>query len=309
MKVLLTGGAGYIGSMVIPLLLESGCAVTVLDSLRFNGLSLLPYFMNPRFNFIKGDVRDEQTVKDAIKDVDIIIHLAAIVGFPACKKEPKLAQEVNFESTKLINKLRSPSQPIIFASTNSNYGHVADGFCTEETPLNPLTIYGVTKTNSEKLLLESGNVIVYRFATAFGLSARLRLDLLINDFVYQAIKNNNIIIYEKEFKRSFVHVRDIARALVFAVDHYDSMKNDVFNVGSENMNMSKKDVALLIKKKYDYILEFADNGEDPDKRNYEVSYEKIRKAGFHTTISIEDGVNELIRGLQVVETQSMFANV
>jgi nucleoside-diphosphate-sugar epimerase len=309
MKVLLTGGAGYIGSVLIPQLLESGCAVTVLDNLRFGGHGLLPYFLNPRFNFIKGDVLDEKLMKDAIKDVDLIIHLAAIVGFPACKKEPILAEEVNFKSTQLINKLRNPQQPVIFASTNSNYGSVPEGFCTEETPLNPLTIYGKTKTASEKLLLESGNVVVYRFATAFGLSPRLRLDLLINDFVYQALKRNFILIYEKDFKRSFIHVRDIARAIVFAVDHHDQMKNEVYNVGSENMNISKKDLALMIKKHINYFLEFAESGEDPDKRNYEVSYEKIRKAGFHTTISLEKGIQELIRGLEVIEIQSIYSNV
>lgn len=309
MKVLVTGGAGYVGSVLLPLLLENGCSVTVLDNLRFGGHGLLPYFLNPRFHFINGDIRDERTVKDALKGVDMIVHLAAIVGFPACKKEPSVSEEINYGGTVLLNRLRSTEQPVIFASTGSNYGAVPNGVCTEETSLNPLTIYGKTKTMAEQVLLDSKNAIVYRFATAFGLSLRLRLDLLINDFVFQALKKNFLLIYEKEFRRTFIHVRDMARSFMFAIDHFEQMNGNVYNVGSENMNISKEEMALCIKKYIDYFLEFAGTGEDPDKRDYEVSYEKIRKVGFHTTINLEDGIKELIRGLKVVEIFNPYSNV
>jgi nucleoside-diphosphate-sugar epimerase len=309
MKVLVTGGAGYVGSLLVPMLLENGVSVRVLDELRFGGHGLLPCFRNPRFSFIQGDVADEVVVKEALVGVDAVIHLAAIVGFPACKKQPLLAERTNVTGTENLIRYRDPGQPIIYASTGSNYGHVENGICTEETPLRPLTIYGRTKTQSEELLREAGNAIIYRFATAFGLSPRLRLDLLINDFVYNALKRNYLLIYEKEFKRTFIHVHDMARSLVFALDHLDRMRDQVYNVGSENMNRSKAEIALAIQSHFDFFLHFANAGEDPDKRNYEVSYAKIRAAGFHTTISVEDGIHELIRGLRVVEIVNPYSNV
>ncbi len=309
MHVLITGGAGYVGSLLVPMLLENGIAVRVLDSLRFGGEGLLPHFRNPRFTFFHGDIRDEATVEEVLRGVDAVVHLAAIVGFPACKKEPRLAHETNLDGTINLIKHRHKDQAIVFASTGSNYGHVENGICTEETPLNPLTIYGRTKTQAEQLLREAGNVIVYRFATAFGLSPRLRLDLLINDFVYSALKRNFLLIYEKDFKRTFIHVYDMARAFMFALDHLDRMRDQVYNVGSENMNRSKVEIAQLIKERHDYFLELANTGEDPDKRNYEVSYAKIRSAGFHTTISVEDGIDEMIRGLRVIEVANPYSNV
>ena len=309
MKVLVTGGAGYVGSVLVPLLLENGISARVLDNLRFGGHGLLPYFRNPRFSLIHGDIRDEETVKKALQGVDAVVHLSAIVGFPACKKEPRLAEEINVDGTANLIKHRSKDQPIIFASTGSNYGFVANGICTEETPLGPLTIYGRTKTKAEEMLRESGNTIIYRFATAFGLSPRLRLDLLINDFVFCALKRNFLLIYEKDFKRTFIHVYDMGRAFVHALDHLDKMRDQTYNAGSENMNKSKAEIALMIKSRHDFFLEFAGKGEDPDKRNYEVSYAKIRATGYHTTISVEDGVEELVRGLQVIEVANPYSNV
>jgi len=308
MKVLVTGGAGYVGSVLVPMLLANGIAVKAVDNLRFGGLGILPYFRNPRFHFIAGDIRDEGIVREAVRDVDAIIHLAAIVGFPACKKEPRLAEETNIDATRLLLKCRDPRQTVLFASTGSLYGSIPDGKCTENTPISPLTIYGRTKAEAEKAVMDSGNAISYRFATAFGLSPRMRLDLLINDFVYQALKRNQIIVYEKDFKRTFIHVYDMARAFVFALDHIDAMRDQVYNVGSENMNKSKEDIALIIKKRHDYFLEFAPTGEDLDKRNYEVDYSKIRAAGFHTTISVEDGVDELLKGLRVIEIYNPYVN-
>lgn len=280
MKVLVTGGAGYVGSVLVPHLLERGYKVRVLDNLSHGGMGLVPHCLDPNFEFIHGDVRDPEVMRDAVWDADVIIHLAAIVGYPACKKDPQLAEEVNLGGTRNLNAARSKSQMVVFASTGSNYGHVSEGLCTEETPLNPLTLYGVTNPEAEKLLLESGNVIVYRFATAFGLSPRLRLDLMINDFVYQAVVNHQLIVYEKQFRRTFIHVQDMARSLLFAIDHAGQMRDGVFNVGSEVANLTKEDVALMVREKVDYFLHFAEIGSDEDQRDYEVSFSRIRNLGF-----------------------------
>ena len=235
MKILVTGGAGFVGSILLPKLLDKGYQVRVLDNLMCGGGGLLPYFINKNFEFIRGDILDSNIVRESISDIDLIIHLAAIVGYPACKKQPELAKAVNLDATANIDKSRSKNQPIIFASTISNYGSVETGFCTENTPLNPLTLYGETKTSAERHLLDSGNVVVYRFATAIGLSPRLRLDLLVNDFVYQALKNKQLIVYEKDFKRAFVHVTDMVRAIIFAIENSDRMLDNVYNIGSEAM--------------------------------------------------------------------------
>ena len=309
MNILVTGGAGYVGSVLLPQLLEKDYQVRVLDNLMYGGLGLLPYFINKNFEFIRGDILDSDTVKESISDVDLIVHLAAIVGFPACRKRPELAKAVNVDGTVNIDECRSKSQPIIFASTISNYGAVETGICTEDTPLNPLTLYGETKTKAEQLLLDSGNVVVYRFATAVGLSPRLRLDLLVNDFVYQALKDKELIVYEKNFKRAFIHVTDMARAILFAIENFERMADNCYNVGSEAMNFTKEEIAFLIKKKIDYYLHFADIGEDPDKRNYKVSYQKIRSLGFETLVSMEEAIDELVKGLQAVDVGNIYSNV
>lgn len=308
-KVLVTGGAGYVGSVLIPELLHKGYHVKVLDNLMYNSMSLLPYFVYDNFDFIKGDIRDEKAVQKALQDVDVIVHLAAIVGAPACHRDQRLAEEVNFAGTLNLDKYRSRSQGIIFASTGSNYGAVENGVCTEQTPLNPLSVYGVTKTNAEQHLLNSGNTVAYRFATAFGLSPRLRLDLMINDFAFQALKNGMLVVYEKHFKRTFIHVRDMARSFLFAVDNFDRLKNEIFNVGSEKANYTKEDICLKIKEKVNYHLYFADVGSDPDQRNYEVSYEKIRSKGFETTISVDKGLEELIKAYRTISLIRPFSNV
>ncbi|MFH1862096.1 MAG: SDR family oxidoreductase, partial [bacterium] len=241
-------------------------------------------------------------------DMDAIVHLAAIVGFPACKKNPQLAEEINHQATVLLEGLRH-DHPVVYASTGSNYGALIGDVCTEETPLNPLTIYGTTKTEAEQYLLKRGNVVAYRYATAFGAAPRLRLDLLINDFVYQAVKNRNLIIYEKSFKRTFIHVRDIALSMVYALENFNRMRDQVYNVGSNDMNFSKEEIALMIKKRFDFYLHFAEIGKDEDQRNYEVSYEKINQVGFRTTVGIDEGVDELIRVMDVITVVNEFSNV
>ncbi len=311
MKVLVTGGAGFVGSLLVPELVQRGHEVRVLDSLMYGQLSLLHCFIDGKFEFIRGDIRDKDAVKKAVQGVDHIVHLAAIVGAPACRKDERLAWEVNVEGTINVVESRSLSQGIILASTGSNYGAV-DGVCTEESPLNPLSTYGITKTEAEAHALRSGNAVVYRFATGFGLSPRLRLDLMINDFVFQAVKNGSLIVYEKGFRRTFIHVRDMVRALVFAVENYDRLVGEmgnVFNVGNEVMNYTKEQVALKIRDRVDFWLHFADVDSDPDKRDYEVSYEKVRSKGFEITVSLEQGIGELIHGCRMVSLRNPLSNV
>jgi nucleoside-diphosphate-sugar epimerase len=309
MRILVTGGAGYVGSTLVPMLLEQGHQVRVYDILKFGGHGLLPCCQYRSFELIKGEITDEADLAKALDGVDAIIHLAAIVGYPACKKEPQLAQATNVEGTRTILRLRKPDQKVLFASTGSIYGSVPDYICNEETPRAPITLYGETKAAAEQMVLEAGNSIAYRYATAFGVSNRMRLDLMPNDFTYQAVKNRNLIVYEGGFKRTFVHVRDMARSFIFALEKWDSVKDDVYNVGHESMNFTKEDVARKILEHVNYYLHFAEVGHDADQRNYEVSYEKIRKKGFETTIDLDRGIAELVRAARLIEFQNPFANV
>jgi nucleoside-diphosphate-sugar epimerase len=309
MRILVTGGAGYVGSTLVPMLLEQGHRVRVYDSLKFGGHGLLPCCQSRHFELIKGDVTDADGVRKALEGVDAIVHLAAIVGYPACKKEPQVAQATNVEGTRNLLNLRKADQKFIFASTGSIYGSIPDYVCNENSPIGPITLYGETKAAAEEMVLNAGNSVAYRYATAFGVSNRMRLDLMPNDFTYQAVKNRNLIVYEGGFKRTFVHVRDMARSIMFALDKWDSMKDDVYNVGHESMNFTKEDVARQVLKHVDYYLHFAEVGTDADKRNYEVSYEKIRAKGFETTIDLDRGVAELVRACKLIEFQNPFANV
>jgi len=309
MNILITGGAGFVGSVLVPMLLREGFDVTVIDNLMYHQNSLLGNALYKNFNFIFGDIRDEAIMKSAIRQADVIIHLAAIVGEPACRLYPDLAKSVNLQASKIINNLRSKNQAFIFASTGSNYGKVDNNICTEETPLSPLSLYGVTKTEAERIFLAKGNCIVYRFATGFGISPRLRLDLLPNDFTYRAIHERNLVVYEKDYKRTFIHVKDMAKAFAFGLTHFQEMKDNVFNVGHESMNLTKEDIAKKIREKIEFYLNFGDIGHDSDQRNYEVSYEKIRKTGFTTDISLDEGIDELIRAFNMMRVPSPHSNL
>lgn len=309
MRVLVTGGAGYVGSTLVPMLLEQGHRVRVLDSLRFGGHGLLPCCQNRSFDLIRGDLGDDDAIKKALDGMEAVIHLAAIVGYPACKKEPHVALATNVEGTRTLLKHRKADQKVLYASTGSIYGSVPDYVCSENTPRAPITLYGETKAAAEQMILDAGNSVAYRFATAFGVSNRMRLDLMPNDFTYQAVKNRNLIVYEGGFKRTFVHVRDMARSFLFALERWDQVKDDVYNVGHESMNFTKEDVARKILEHVDYYLHFAEVGTDADQRNYEVSYEKIRKKGFETTVDLDRGIAELVRAAQLIEFQNPFANV
>ena len=309
MKILVTGGAGYVGSVLIPELLKKGHEVRVLDNLMYAQASLLPFFIDDNFEFIKGDIRDSKTVKKAVDGVDMLIHLAAIVGAPACKKDEKAAESINCQGTANLDNARDDSQKLIYASTGSVYGALRE-VCTEESPTKPLSIYGRTKLEAEKQVMQSDNVITYRFATGFGLSSRLRLDLLLNDFVLNALKNRYLVIYDKDFKRTFIHVKDMVRSYIFGIEHFDRLKNEIYNVGSEKMNYTKEEIAEILKEKIDLELYYADNGiPDPDQRNYEVSYQKIRDNGFETIISLEEGIEEIIKGSQMLYFKNPYSNV
>ncbi len=266
MRILVTGGAGYVGSTLVPMLLEKGHRVRVLDSLKFGGQGLLPCCQSRTFELIKGDVCDEQAVSKALDGMDAVIHLAAVVGYPACKKEPHVAHATNVEGTRTLLKHRKPDQKFCFASTGSIYGSVPDYICNENTPRAPITLYGETKAQAEQMTLDAGNSICYRFATAFGVSNRMRLDLMPNDFTYQAVRNRNLIVYEGGFKRTFVHVRDMALSFMFALENWDKVKDDVYNVGHESMNFTKEDVARKILEHVDFYLHFAEVGSDADQR-------------------------------------------
>jgi len=310
MKILVTGGAGYVGSVLTPKLLEKGHHVTMVDNLMYdNGYTIIPLFKSSNFKFIRGDVRDEGLMKSLVPNYDFVIHLAAIVGFPVCRKHPDLAVTVNVDSSKIISSLLSSNQGTVYASTGSNYGIIENQICTEETPLNPISLYGKTKTQAEEIFLNENQAVAYRFATAFGLSPRMRLDLLINDFVYQAINNKTLVMFEKTFKRTFIHVDDMADGIIYAIDNYDSMKNNTYNVGGDSNNYNKEEIALMIKEKVDYYLHFAEFGEDEDKRNYEVSYKKINDAGFYIKKSVEEGVQELIQACPALDVRSRYKNV
>lgn len=290
--------------MVIPDLLDI-CQVRVLDNLTYGYYGIIPHVCNSNFEFVNGDIRDKKIIKKSLENVDYVIHLAAIVGYPACKARPRLAYDVNYIGTKNIVELCKV--PIIFASTGSNYGHVKN-ICTEEENLNPLTEYGKTKVKAEEAVRSSSEYIILRFSTGFGLSLRPRLDLLVNDFLYHALKDRELIVYEKDYLRSFIHIKDIVRSFIFALNNFDKMNKEIYNVGSEELCLSKEEVALKIKNYVDYYLKFAEFGEDPDQRNYKVSFDKIKSLGFKTKFDIDYGIKEMIKAFEFIEPKEIYYN-
>ncbi len=296
-KILVTGGAGYIGSVMVPELIKKGYKVTVIDNFTFNQSSLIDIVHHKNINIIKGDIRDISLINNYIPKNDIIIPLAAVVGAPACKKDKKYSEQLNFEQIKNIEKISSKNQKIIFPVTNSGYGIGQKGvFCDENTPLNPISHYGKTKVEAEKILLDSGNAVTLRLATVFGASPRMRTDLLVNDFVYRAVKDNFIVLFESHFKRNYIHIRDVSNAFIHSINNYDSMKGEPYNLGLSDANLSKMELCLKIKNqiKNFKILE-APLAEDPDKRDYIVSNKKIENTGWKPTYSVENGIEELIK--------------
>jgi nucleoside-diphosphate-sugar epimerase len=301
-KVLVTGGAGYIGSVLVPRLLAQGFDVTVYDNLMFQQSTLLENCSNPDFHFINADVRNAEKLREAMKDKDIIIPLAALVGAPLCNKDTSSAIAVNRDAVIAMNKLRSKDQWILYPTTNSGYGiGQKDIYCTEETPLMPISLYGTTKSEAEADLLASENVITFRLATVFGCSPRMRLDLLVNDFTYRAFSQKYIVLFEAHFKRNYIHIRDVAKAFVFAIDNFDKMKNQVYNVGLSSANLSKMELCLEIKKQIpDFFITESEFHKDPDQRNYIVSNDKIESFGYMPDHDIQSGITELIKGFSIL---------
>ena len=308
MKVLVTGGAGYVGSVVVRQLLAGGHQVHVVDNLMFGGETMLPLFINHNFGFSKVDICDRASLQAEMDGVDAVVHLAALVGYPLCKKMPDRAVEVNVNGTRNVIETMPQDARLIYASTGSNYGEVT-GVCTEDTPLNPLSLYGRVKTEAEELCMSRSNSIALRFATAYGLSPRPRLDLMINDFCWQAIHQRYLVVYEKHFRRTFIHVLDIARAIVHMLECFDSLEHNVFNVGHESLNFTKEDIVKLIKQRVDFLVYFAEFGKDEDRRDYEVDYSRIRSTGFEVSVDIEQGLSELINGLKLLEIRNPYGNV
>ena len=309
-KTLVTGGAGYLGSILVPELLNNDYKVTVLDSLMYNQHSLLECCANEKFDFIKGDVCDGELVASLIPKFDIIIPLAAIVGAPACKINPSLTRLVNHDSQMMLMKNLSPSQKVIFPTTNSGYGiGEKDNFCTEETPLRPLSEYGKTKVEVEKAFMDKGNAITFRLATVFGMAPRMRMDLLVNDFTYRAFSDRFIVLFEEHFRRNYIHIRDVAKAFMLGITNDDKMKGQPFNVGLSKANLTKRQLCETIKQ---YVPELyihsASVGEDPDKRDYLVSNEKIESLGWQPDHSLDDGIKELLKGYRILKPNK-FANV
>jgi nucleoside-diphosphate-sugar epimerase len=310
--VLVTGGLGYIGSILCEHLLHAGFRVTALDNLMYGTAQQGLYHLcaHPTFDFIKGDVRDEAVMRTALGKADAIIHLAAIVGAPACDRDPLLATSVNLDSVRLLNRLRSPRQLVIYPNTNSGYGATSgETFCTEESPLQPLSLYGQTKVAAEQELLGSANTVALRLATVFGMSPRMRLDLLVNHFVYAAYKEAYIVIFEKDFKRNFVHVRDVSDCMLHVLGNRQRLTGRPYNLGLDSANLSKEELALKVKQYVPgFYIHFAPIGQDPDKRNYVVSNQRLSEADFSARRSLDEGIQELLKGYRM-EGLAPFKNV
>tara|TARA_R100000008_G_scaffold48895_1_gene29097 strand:- start:7907 stop:8836 length:930 start_codon:yes stop_codon:yes gene_type:complete len=306
-KIFITGAAGYIGCILVDLLLKAGYQVTGYDNLMYGGDGLISHTSNPNFTFIKGDILDIDLLRESVKRHDAVVHLAAIVGYTACRKNEKHAHEVNHRGTKNVIECLDGNQFLLYGSTGSNYGSLEE-VCTEESPLKPLSIYGVSKTNGEKEVRKYKNSVAFRFATAFGVSPRLRLDLLVNDLSYSAHIQKYIAVYEHHFMRTFIHVRDIASVFKFAIERERQMSGEVYNVGSNSMNFSKGDVCKLIQEKSNCYVHYADFDNDADKRNYVVSYDKIKRLGFETTITVQEGIDELFDTFPLVSVYNRYRN-
>jgi nucleoside-diphosphate-sugar epimerase len=308
--ILVTGGAGYLGSIMVPALLKQGFAVTVIDSLIFNQTALLDCCANPNFSFVKGDICDEKLISELSSKADIIIPLAAIVGAPACKINPSLTKMVNHDAMEGLIKHLSSSQKVLYPTTNSGYGiGEKDAYCTEESPLRPISDYGKTKVEIEKMFLDRGNAVTFRLATVFGVAPRMRMDLLVNDFTYRAYKDRFIVLFEEHFRRNYIHIRDVANAFLFGIENYAKMKGQAFNVGLSSANLTKRQLCEKIKEYVPgFYIHSAPVGEDPDKRDYLVSNAKIEGLGWKPAYSLDDGIKELLKAYSLLRP-NQFANV
>ncbi|MGD2183389.1 NAD-dependent epimerase/dehydratase family protein [Lusitaniella coriacea] len=310
MKILITGGAGYIGSILTPTLLAKGYEVTVLDNFMFRQNSLADCCQYEGFQVARGDCRDETVIKELLPDADIIIPLAALVGAPLCNKDKIATQTTNSDAVQMICRLARPEQKILMPITNSGYGIGESGkFCTEDSPLRPISLYGTTKVEAEKAVLERKNSITFRLATVFGMAPRMRVDLLVNDFVYRALHDRAVVIFEGHFKRNYIHIRDVANVFLHGIENFESMKGKPYNVGLDDANLSKLELCAEIQKhlpKFVYLE--APIGEDPDKRDYIVSNARILSTDFKPEWSLSRGIQELIKGYTILRN-SIYSNV
>jgi len=309
-RVLITGGAGYLGSIIIPHLLDQGYAVTVLDTFQNQINSLAHVCANPAFESVRGDCRDETLVGELAAKADWIIPLAAVVGAPACKLDPIAARTINLDAVRMLLGKLSPSQRVVLPVTNSGYGIGEVGKeCDENSPLRPISLYGTTKVEAEKAVLDRGTAISFRLATVFGMSPRMRLDLLVNDFTYRAVRDRALVIFEGHFKRNYIHIRDVARTFVHGMTNFDRMRDNVYNVGLSSANLSKIELAEAIRRhvpNFTYLE--AAVGEDPDKRDYIVSNAKLEATGWRPAHSLDDGIVELVKGYRMIRNE-LYSNV
>ena len=302
-NILVTGGAGYLGSIMVPDLLAAGHKVTVLDNFMFKQTSLNHCCYHPNFSIVKGDIRQKDTMSKLMKEADVIIPLAALVGAPLCSLDPIGATTINHDAIELMLKLLSKDQIVLMPTTNSAYGTGdKDNYCNEESPLRPISQYAIEKVGIEQELMQYENAISFRLATVFGMSPRMRIDLLVNDFTYRAVNDRFVVLFESHFKRNYIHVRDVSRVFQHALNSHDSMKGEIYNVGLSDANVSKKELCELIQKQLPEII-FIDEqiGKDPDQRDYIVSNEKIEATGFKTEFSLDRGIGELIKGYSMIK--------
>lgn len=310
MKILVTGGAGYLGSVLVPDLLQEGHQVTVLDNFMYRQNSLAHVCHHPNFNVIRGDVRIEKEMKSLLSKADVIIPLAALVGAPICSADPVGATSTNHDAVLMMLKNISKNQIILMPTTNSGYGSGdKNNFCTEESPLRPISKYAIDKAEIEKALMQHPNVISFRLATAFGMSPRMRIDLLVNDFVYRAVTDRFVVLFESSFKRNYVHVRDISRVFQFGTKNFAKMKGQIYNVGLSDANLSKRELCERIRKYVpDFVFLEAPVGKDPDRRDYVVSNAKLESTGFKPIHSLDFGIQELIKGFTMLRN-TVYGNV
>jgi nucleoside-diphosphate-sugar epimerase len=309
-NILVTGGAGYLGSTMVPDLLAAGHKVTVLDNFMYGQASLNHLCHNPDFTVVKGDIRLEETMAPLLAKADIVVPLAALVGAPICSQDPVGAKTTNHDAIMLMLRLLSKEQIILMPTTNSAYGSGDDNnFCTEESPLRPISQYAIEKVAVEKELMQHPNAISFRLETVFGMSPRMRIDLLVNDFTYRAVKDRAVVLFESHFKRNYVHVRDVSRAFQHGLANYDKMKGQIYNVGLSEANVSKRELCEIIQKQLpQFTFVEAALGTDPDQRNYIVSNEKIERTGFKTENSLDMGIAELIKGYTMIRN-TRYGNV
>jgi nucleoside-diphosphate-sugar epimerase len=309
-NILVTGGAGYLGSIMVPDLLNAGHKVTVLDNFMFQQASLNHVCNNPNFSIMKGDIRLESVIAPLLKKADVVIPLAALVGAPLCNLDPVGATTINHDAITLMIKLLSKEQIVLMPTTNSAYGTGDENnFCTEESPLRPISQYAIEKVGIEKELMQRENAISFRLATVFGMSPRMRIDLLVNDFTYRAVTDRFVVLFESYFKRNYIHVRDVSRAFQHAIANFDKMKSQIYNVGLTEANVSKKELCQVIQRQVpDFKFIDAPIGKDPDQRNYVVSNAKIEATGYQTSVTLDQGISELIKGYCMIKN-SRYGNI